>query len=254
MKIVIKVGTQSILATDAKPDEGILSAIIDRIIAMQREGHHVWLVSSGAVGSGRYIAKQIQNREYGSSLEEKQLLASVGQHELMTLYSSLSQKYGVLVSQLLLSKQDFNTRKNRQNVTRLLQTISAHGDIIPVINENDTIATKELMFTDNDELAGLIAMLVNADKLLLLTNVDGVYRSDMKTLIDTIDPSEGEIKVSKAASAGGRGGMASKLTTARKASDAGIMVHIMSIKNIVNLDKILAGERYGTTVLPRKSQ
>ena len=253
MKIVIKVGTQSILATDAKPDEGILAAIVDRIISLQNDGHQVWLVSSGAVGSGRYISKEIQQREYGSSLEEKQLLASVGQHELMGLYSSLSQKYGALVSQLLLTKQDFNTRKNRQNVTRLLETIITYGNIIPVINENDTIATEELMFTDNDELAGLIAMLVNADKLIIFTNVDGVYDLDMKTVIDVIDPAESDIKVSKATSSGGRGGMASKLTTARKASNAGIMVHILSIKHIVNLDKLLKGERYGTSILPRKS-
>ena len=252
MKIVIKVGTQSILATNAKPDEGILAAIIDRIILLQRDGHHVWLVSSGAVGSGRYISKKIQNKEYGTSLEEKQLLASVGQHELMGLYSSLSQKYGVLVSQLLLTKQDFNTHKNRRNVTRLLQTIITHGNIVPVINENDTIATEELMFTDNDELAGLIAILVNADKLVIFTNVDGVYGSDMKTLIEVIDPSESDMKISKTTSAGGRGGMASKLATARKVSNAGITVNILSIKNIVNLDKIIKGERYGTTVLPRK--
>jgi glutamate 5-kinase len=253
MKIVIKVGTQSILATNAKPDEGILAAIIEQIISLQSKGHQVWLVSSGAVGSGRYISKEIQNREYGVSVEEKQLLASVGQHELMGLYSNLSQKYGVLVSQLLLSKQDFRTQKNRENITRLLQAIITHGNIIPIINENDTIATQELMFTDNDELAGLIASLTGADKLVIFTNVEGVYAADMKTLIEVIDPAQTSVKVGRTTSAGGRGGMASKLHTAMKASKAGITVHIMSIANIVNLDKIIKGKRYGTTILPRKS-
>lgn len=253
MKIVIKVGTQSILATNAKPDEGILAAIIDQIVGLQRAGHQVWLVSSGAVGSGRYISQKIQQKEYGATLEEKQLLASVGQHELMWLYSKFSQTYGVLISQLLLTKQDFNTQKNRQNIARLLQAIITHGNIIPVINENDTIATEELMFTDNDELAGLIAIMTNADKLLIFTNVEGVYASDMKTVIEVIDPNETKVKVSKTTSTGGRGGMASKLHTAMKVSKAGTAVHIMSIKNIVNLDRIIKGERYGTVILPAKA-
>ncbi len=175
MKIIIKVGTQSILANDGTPFEPIMLHLVEQIVELQKAGHHVILVSSGAVASGRKVAHQFLGRQYGSSIGEKQVLASLGQYELMNIYASMFKVHNLLVAQLLLTKQDFQTRQHYLNIARLLREIVEHQNIVPIINENDSVAIEELMFTDNDELAGLIAVQMNADKLIILTNVEGVY-------------------------------------------------------------------------------
>ncbi|HEN4799848.1 TPA: glutamate 5-kinase, partial [Legionella pneumophila] len=168
MKIIIKVGTQSILSVDGSPIYYVLNNLVNQIIYLKNLGHQVILVSSGAVGSGRKIAKNSLGKTYGDTVGEKQLLASIGQPELMNLYSSLFKNENILVSQLLLTKQDFHTRQHYLNIARLLTELLKHQNIIPIVNENDSVAIEELMFTDNDELAGLIAAQINADYLILL--------------------------------------------------------------------------------------
>lgn len=164
MKVVIKVGTQSILANDGTPFEPIMRHLVEQIVALQKAGHYVVLVSSGAVGSGRKVARQYLGRQYGSSIGEKQVLAALGQHVLMNIYAVMFREHNLLTAQLLLTKQDFQTRQHYLNIARLLREILEHKNIIPIINENDSVAIEELMFTDNDELAGLIAAQMNADK------------------------------------------------------------------------------------------
>jgi glutamate 5-kinase len=256
MKLVIKVGTQSILSEDGTPRESVMQCLVEQIVELQASNHHVVLVSSGAVGSGRKVARQLLGREYGNSLGEKQVLASLGQHELLHVYSNMFRNYQILTSQLLLTKQDFHTRQHYLNIARLLREILQHKNIVPIINENDSVAIEELMFTDNDELAGLIAAQLNADKLIVLSNVAGVYTghpSDPSSnLISTIDPNQGWPEVSTLKSSQGRGGMVSKLSTARKMSNLGITTHIASIDEISVLKRIVEGEALGTTILPIK--
>lgn len=258
MKIVIKVGTQSILSSEGNPLESVLFDLVEQIIKLQDSGNQIVLVSSGAVGFGRGAARKTLGREYGSSIGEKQVLASLGQHELMNLYSKLFKKHNILASQLLLTKQDFHTRKHYLNIARLLNEILEHHNIIPVINENDSVAIEELMFTDNDELAGLIAAQINADKLIILSNVEGVYTghpSDQESeLIKIIDPNKGWPQISSSKSTHGRGGMISKLSTARKMSALGITTHIASINQARILTKLIAGVEIGTKVLSAKKQ
>jgi glutamate 5-kinase len=258
MKLVIKVGTQSILSAEGTPFEPIMRHLVEQIVLLQEAGHHVVLVSSGAVSSGRKVARQMLGREYGGSLGEKQVLASLGQHELMRVYASMFQEHNILTSQILLTKQDFQTRKHYLNISRLLREILEHKNIVPIVNENDSVAIEELMFTDNDELAGLIAAQMNADKLIILSNVEGVYTGhpdnpDSK-LIHVIDPKHGWPDVSCAKSTHGRGGMISKLGTAQKMSSLGIKTHIASINQPSVITRIMEQDELGTTVLPSKKK
>jgi glutamate 5-kinase len=259
MNIVIKVGTQAILAADGTLQKNALSSLVRQIAALQKAGHHVALVSSGAVASGRRVAREGLGLEFGGSIGEKQVLASLGQHELMHAYAKKFRPYGLVAAQLLLTKQDFHTRQHYLNIARLLREILHRGNIIPVINENDSVAVEELMFTDNDELAGLIAAQVNADKLIILTSVNGVYDGHPQDpgarLIPVINPEkDGWPEVSADKSALGRGGMTSKLGTARKMAALGITTHIAALREKNAIARIVAGEKIGTTILPLKQK
>ncbi|HHT0591771.1 TPA: glutamate 5-kinase [Legionella anisa] len=258
MKIVIKVGTQSILSSDGTPFEPIMLHLVEQIVTLQKAGHQVVLVSSGAVASGRKVASQFLGRQYGSSIGEKQVLASLGQYELMHVYASMLKEHNMLASQLLLTKQDFQTRQHYLNISRLLHEILGNKKIIPIINENDSVAIEELMFTDNDELSGLIAAMINADKLIILSNVEGVYTKHPNEtgseLISIIDPKNTWPEVSSVKSLHGRGGMISKLGTARKMSNLGVTTHIASINHSSVIMRILNDEALGTTILPTKKR
>lgn len=258
MKIVIKVGTQAILSPTGDILENRLVSIVEQIVSLQKKGHQVVLVSSGAVGSGRRVARQVLQLEYGTSIAEKQVLASLGQPELMHSYARLFKAYNLLTAQLLLTKQDFLTRKHYLNIARLLREIATRPSILPIINENDSVAIEELMFTDNDELAGLIAAQLGADKLIILTSVNGVYDGHPDDpnaqVIPVINPQDKWHQASQVKTVQGRGGMVSKLTTARKMSDLGITTHILHVNEANGLLSLLEGEKIGTTVLPFKKK
>jgi glutamate 5-kinase len=258
MKVVVKVGTQSILTSTGMPLESRIQDLVEQIVTLKEKGHKVALVSSGAVASGRKSAREVLGQELGDTIAEKQLLASLGQHELMHVYFKMLAKHKMLAAQMLLVKHDFHMKKNYLNIQRLLYEILEHKDILPIINENDTTAVEELMFTDNDELAGLIAEQIDADKLIILSNVDGVFEGHPNKkgskLIGVIDPKDGWPKVSSAKSAGGRGGMVSKLATARKASQHGITTHIANIAEPDVVIRLVKGEKLGTVILPEKGK
>lgn len=258
MKIVVKVGTQSILSDKGTPLESVIASIVDQIAYLQKNHYKVVLVSSGAVGFGRNVARQILGREYGASIAEKQVLASLGQHELMHIYAQMFRQQGVAVSQILLTKQDFQTRKHYLNILRVISEILEQCNIIPIVNENDSVCVEELMFTDNDELAGLIASQINADKLIILSNIEGVYTNNPSEpgaeLIEVMDPDNNWINVSSAKSTLGRGGMISKLSTARKMSKLGVVTHIASVNQPNIITRLALDERVGTRIVASKKQ
>ena len=259
MKIVIKVGTQAILASDGTLLKKAMPALVRQVVDLHEAGHQVILVSSGAVASGRRVARETLEREYGSTIGEKQVLAALGQPELMQAYAAFLKPHGIAPAQLLLTKQDFLTRQHYLNIARLLRTIVGDRNIIPIINENDSVAVEELMFTDNDELAGLIAAQVNADKLIILTSVEGVYDGPPdeagSKIIPVINPEkDGWPEVTTKKSALGRGGMATKLGTARKMAGLGITTHIAAMKVQDVLLRIVKGEQLGTAILPLKKK
>lgn len=251
-KLVIKVGTQSILSQQGHPSEEIMMNLAQQIATLKQSGHQVVLVSSGAVSTGRRMARKFVDKPFGHSIGESQVLASLGQHELMRLYGELFQKHHILTSQILLTRHDFQTRKHYLNIARLFQEILQHRHIIPIVNENDSVAVDELMFTDNDELAGLIAAQMDADRLIILSNVAGVYtghpENNNATLISEIFPGENVAQVSTAKSPNGRGGMHSKLKTAKKVARLGITCHIASIQESNVISRILSRESIGTTI------
>ncbi|KTC66740.1 glutamate 5-kinase [Legionella birminghamensis] len=257
MIIVIKVGTQSILTVDGTLNEPVMRHLVEQIAHLQAQGNQLVLVSSGAVGAGRKISKDYLARQYGHSIAEKQVLASIGQPELMKTYSSLFKTHTLLTAQLLLTRQDFHTRQHYLNIARLIREILNQRNIIPIINENDSVAIEELMFTDNDELAGLIAAQINADKLIVLSNIAGVFShhpdNPEARLIPVIKEDSDWPAVSSLKSNMGRGGMLSKLSTARKMSQLGITSYIASLDQQNIILRILAGEALGTTILPRKN-
>lgn len=258
MKIVIKVGTQSILSEQGIPLEPVIASIVDQIADLQKSKHKIVLVSSGAVGFGRNVARQVLGKKYGSSIVEKQVLASLGQHELMHVYSQMFKKHNMVASQILLTKQDFQTRKHYLNISHLISEILEQDNITPIINENDSVSIEELMFTDNDELAGLIASQINADKLIILSNIEGVYTGHPSEpdaeLIDVMDPENSWLNVSSLKSTHGRGGMISKLSTARKMSKLGIVTHIASVNQPNVITRLSSGEQVGTMIVASKKK
>lgn len=259
MKVVIKVGTQAILAEDGTINEPMLSTLVDQIAALQQSGEcSVVLVSSGAIGAGRIIAKQALHRPY-QGVTSDQLLSSLGQHELIYRYARLLQPYRLQAAQLLLTKRDFHTRRYYLNIAQLLAEILRHKTVIPIINENDSVAAEESLFTDNDELAGLIAAQIGADKLIILSSVAGVYDCHPDEpgakLVKHIDPSKDKWPVaSTLKSTVGRGGMVSKLAMARKMSALGITVHIAAMAEPQVIPAIMQGQSPGTTILACKKK
>jgi glutamate 5-kinase len=252
MKIVIKVGSQAILDEQGQPNLARLAAVIEQIIQLRELNHQVILVSSGAVALGRSYAKQVSQRDYANSVADKQLLASIGQPQLMALYAQLASKHGYLTSQILLSKYDFKTKHSYGNILRVLQKACDQPKLIPIINENDSVAIEELMFTDNDELAGIIAAQTGADKLLLLTNIAGVYDRNPQLPDAQLIPEFSiydKLPAASGKSALGRGGMSSKLNSARKLAYCGVMTHIASLlePNIITrliIDNAPLGTRF----------
>ena len=260
MKLVIKVGTQAILAPDGTLLKSAMTTLVRQLAALKAAGHDVALVSSGAVASGRRVAREVLDIEFGGTTGEKQVLAALGQHELMNAYAALLKPFGIATAQLLLTKQDFRTRQHYLNIARLLRETLSRKNILPVINENDSVSVEELMFTDNDELSGLIAAQMNADKLIILTSVPGVYDGNPSDngskLIPRIDPEkDGWPQAFAAKTAGGRGGMATKLGTARKMADLGIATHISALSEKDVLLRLLQeGELPGTLIVPRRKK
>jgi len=256
MRIVVKIGTQSLLTPDKTLDQAMVANLVEQIFKLRGRGVQVALISSGAVGAGRALWKQAARpHKINDTVLEKQILAAMGQTSLIETYNKALAQHGMLAAQLLLTKHDFRHRRHSVNLGRLLERLMNEKDILPVINENDSVAVEELVFTDNDELAGLLAPQVGADRLVILTDVDGVYdlsRAD-KTVIPQIDFEKGGASVDVTTlSGGGRGGMASKLNTAKRMAQAGITTHIARAREPDILVRLMDDEVLGTRILPHR--
>src|ERR1700744_4681281 len=227
-RIVIKIGSNVLTQSDGLPDVKRISHLVKQIAAIKKQGKQVILVSSGAVASGRSM---ITIPEKYDAVAARQLLASIGQVKLINTYSGLFEQFGMLCSQVLVTKEDFRDRMHYLNMKNCLDLL-LHYDVIPVVNENDVVSVTELMFTDNDELAGLIASMLNAQALIVLTNVDGIYDGDPKLpeskLLTEIDNNTADFSsfVTSGRSQFGRGGMITKSTMSQKVAQLGIAVHI----------------------------
>ncbi len=226
-KIVVKVGSNVLTRKDGKLDRTRVSALVDQIAWLRDNGHEVILVSSGAMASGRGELKVDHNLD---SVEQRQLFSALGQAKLIGLYYDLFREYGMHVGQVLTMKENFEPGEQYEN-QKACMTVMLENDVIPIVNENDTVSVTELMFTDNDELSGLIAQMMKADTLILLSNIDGIYTGNpddpASQLISRVEPGTDLSQyIQPEKSAFGRGGMHSKYTTASKVQQAGIRVII----------------------------
>ncbi|GAB3932909.1 glutamate 5-kinase [Mucilaginibacter myungsuensis] len=254
-RIIIKIGSNVLTQANGLPDAARISHLVDQVAAIRQQGTEVILVSSGAVASGRSL---ISIDEKTNNVAARQLLASIGQVKLINTYAQLLEKYQTLCSQVLVTKEDFRDRMHYLNMKNCLEILLQHA-VIPVVNENDVVSVTELMFTDNDELAGLIASMLNAQALIILSNVDGIYDGDPKIpgskVIEQIDGTATNFAsfVTTSRSSFGRGGMLTKSNMAQKVAQLGITVHIANgTRDNVLLD-LLAGKLTHTQFIPSRN-
>ena len=226
-RIVVKVGSNVLTRPDGKLDVTRVSALVDQVAWLHRQGHEVILVSSGAVACGRRELKVDHSLD---SVEQRQLFSALGQVKLIGLYYDPFREYHLHIGQVLTMKENFLPGEQFEN-QRACMSVMLENGVIPIVNENDTVCVTELMFTDNDELSGLIAEMMHADMLILLSNIDGIYTGspddEHSQLIRRVAPGQDLsacIQVEK--SSFGRGGMHSKYTTAVRLQEAGVHVII----------------------------
>ena len=213
-RIVVKIGSQVLCDPEGELNRDVLGGLVDQVSRLSASGWQVLLVSSGAVAAGRGVSGS-QLHRISDPVARKQVMAATGQVRLMETYRSLFEQHGLTVAQVLTSKSDFQTRRHYLNMRGCIEALLTAG-IVPIVNENDVVAVTELMFTDNDELAGLLAGMVKADLLCLLSAVPGVYDGDpddpATTCLTSWDEDKHQIEdiVLRGTSALGRGGMHSK--------------------------------------------
>lgn len=226
-KIAVKIGSNVLTRKDGTLDITSMSALVDQIAVLYHAGVKIVLISSGAVASGR---SELCIKHKLDNIDERQLYSSVGQAKLINHYYDLFREHHIHVGQILTTKEDFATRHSYLNQKNCMKVMLDNG-VIPIVNENDTISVTELMFTDNDELSGMIASMMNMEALIILSNVDGIYDgtpgkagSHIIPMIEHNKDLSNYIQTEK--SNFGRGGMLTKSTIARKVADEGISVYI----------------------------
>ena len=227
MRIVIKVGSNVLTRPDGHLNITRVSAIVDQIAWLKQQGHELILVSSGAVACGR---RELQVNHDLDTVEQRQLFSALGQVKLIGLYYDLFREHGMHMGQILTMKENFEPGEQYDNQQACMR-VMLENDVIPIVNENDTVSVTELMFTDNDELSGLIARMMGADMLILLSNIDGIYDGNptdpQSRIIPEVAPGRDLSEyIQTTKSSAGRGGMVSKYTTARRVQQAGIQVII----------------------------
>ena len=223
-RIVVKVGSNVLTRPDGTLDTTRMSALTDQLAALHRAGVEVIVVSSGAVAAGRGV---IAAGHWLDAVSARQLYSAVGQVKLIRRYYELFDARGIVCGQVLTTKQDFETRRHYLNQRNSIRVMLENG-VVPIVNENDTVAVTELMFTDNDELSGLLSTMIGAEALVLLTNVDGICDGTPGApgveVIREIAPGQRDLPdcIRDAKSSFGRGGMLTKSRIARKVAAEGI--------------------------------
>ncbi|ELS05370.1 glutamate 5-kinase [Xenococcus sp. PCC 7305] len=254
--IVVKIGTSSLTqGTSSKIAIATIASLIETLTELRSLGHRVVLVSSGAVGVG---CARLNLAERPRKMALKQAVAAVGQGRLMRIYDDLFSNLAQPIAQILLTRRELMDRNCYVNASNTFQELLDLG-VIPIVNENDTIAVDELKFGDNDTLSALVASLIKANWLFLLTDVDRLYSADPRTvpdakpieLVSNQDFKQLQVEAGGSVSGWGTGGMATKLAAARIATSSGITTVITQGKKPQNILKILQGEALGTRFEPQ---
>jgi glutamate 5-kinase len=227
-RIAVKIGSNVLTRKDGTLDVTRMSALVDQVAELHHHGLEIVLVSSGAVASGR---SELNTDRKLDAVSARQLFSAVGQAKLINRYYEMFRDHGISCGQVLTTKESLATRMHYLNQKNCMNVMLAHR-VIPIVNENDTISVTELMFTDNDELSGLVATMMDAEALIILSNIDGIYNGDptdpnsdviREVISSKVDLSK-YIQTNK--SSFGRGGMLTKCNIARKVADEGVTVLI----------------------------
>ena len=255
-RIVFKVGTSTIVYPETgKLNYRNLELLARTLSDIQNQGKEVILVSSGAIGVGRDKLKIGKISE----IPEKQAVAAVGQCELMFQYSKFFGEYGKVVGQILLTLDLYKNKERKKNVINTFSKL-LEKDIIPIVNENDSVSVEEIKIGDNDTLSALVAILVKADLLVVLTDTDGFYDSDPRLskaakkikVVEKIT-AEMELYAGEKGSENATGGMKTKIEAAKIATNAGIDMILTSGQNLEELHDLISGDIKGTLFVKQKS-
>lgn len=231
-RIAIKIGSNVLTRADGTLDITRMSAIVDQVAELHKKGIEIILVSSGAVASGR---SEIKVGKKLDPVSARQLFSAVGQAKLINRYYELFREHHIVCGQVLTTKENFSSRTHYLNQKHCME-VMLENKVIPIVNENDTISVTELMFTDNDELSGLIAAMMGMDALIILSNVDGIYNGNpsepgacvVPEIVKGAENLSDYVQATK--SSFGRGGMLTKCSIAQKVADEGILVIIANGK------------------------
>jgi glutamate 5-kinase len=256
-RIVLKIGS-NILADDI---EGLnmerIAALASDIVEVKTAGHEIVVVSSGAVAAGM---KKLGLKEKPKDIKLKQAAAAIGQSSLMWAYEKSFSGHNTMVAQVLLTRDDLSHRKRYINSKNTLLTLLSYG-VVPIVNENDTVVTDEIKFGDNDNLAALVAILIGAEHLIILSDVEGLYKEDPRIkadaeLIELVEEINQTIEklAGSSGSAVGTGGMYSKVLAARKATSHGIAVNIVNGRTNGLIASLMEGRRHGTFFKPQEQR
>jgi len=249
-RVIVKIGTRVLSQSDGTLDLIFLEHIVGQIVELRKMGIQVVLVTSGAVGAGKSLISLL---EVKSDIVRKQAFAAIGQVKLMNIYSEFFAKHDYYCAQVLATKEDFRDEMHYLNMKNCFEGLLL-DNVIPVVNENDVVAIAELLFTDNDELAGLVAKQLEVDLVIILTGTDGILDQNNETVPEVnssnIDEVASFISINKSVS--GRGGMISKFSIAKELSKKGIAVHIVSGKRKNILVDVVGGEKVGTKFVFRE--
>ena len=258
-RIVVKLGTTTLTGGTARINRRQLLQIARQVVALREAGHEVILVSSGAMAAGREklgVTPSAKPASRAQAMPYKQMLAAVGQAHLMMAWEQVFSMYELHVAQVLLTREDLSDRQRYLNARNTLHAILAHG-IVPIVNENDAIATEEIRIGDNDNLSALVANAVHANLLVILSDIDGLFTSDPRkdpkaTLIREVHAIDDAMRARAGASAGGvgTGGMTTKLQAAELAMRAGIATVLANGDRENVLLDIAAGAGVGTRFMP----
>jgi glutamate 5-kinase len=254
-RIVLKFGTSTLTAGGASISPPRLVELVRQIASLSQQGREIVIVSSGAMAAGREC---LSFPQLPKDIPAKQMLAAIGQPRLMSLYEQLFGLYGLTVAQVLLTRTDLADRRRYLNSRNTLQALLAHR-VIPIINENDTVATEEIRFGDNDRLSAYVVSLVDADLLVLLTDQDGLYTADplsnpdaqlVHQVLDAEIPAELWRAAGSSANGLGTGGMSTKLQAADLARRSGATAIIAPGGQTDILLRLVDGEHFGTHFPP----
>ena len=255
-RIVIKLGTNLLTGGSGKLDQVVMSGLVAQMAALAGRGGEIVVVTSGAIAAGK---EKLGLYKKNKDIPFKQVLASVGQSRLMNVYDSLFAKYDKTVAQALLTKRDLNDRSGYLNARNTLLALTELG-VITIVNENDVVAVDEIeeaKFGDNDNLSAMVANLIDADLLLILSDIDGLYTSNPRTdpdatlipIVERVTP-EVESLAGGAGSNAGTGGMITKIEAAKVATSSGVRVVIASGLTPDIIGRVAGGELIGTHFLP----